>query len=278
MDVVNAHGAVIPKLGFGTFPLKNDDARRMVAHALNAGYRHIDTAQMYGNESEVGEAIAIANASVQREDVFLTTKVWPDNFGDGPLQKSVEESLTKLRVDAVDLLLLHWPKFDRPLDETVRALNAVHRAGLARNIGVSNFTVTLISDAWAATEVPLVNNQVEYHPYVNQGPVLNVVRERGMSLTAYMPNARGKVFDDETLRAIGDPHGKTPGQVALRWLCQQDGVIAIPRTGSEKHADENIGILDFELSADEMKRVDALAHPDGRLLSPPSLAPVWDPA
>jgi 2,5-diketo-D-gluconate reductase B len=216
MDVVNAHGAVIPKLGFGTFPLKNDDARRMVAHALNAGYRHIDTAQMYGNESEVGEAIAIANASVQREDVFLTTKVWPDNFGDGPLQKSVEESLTKLRVDAVDLLLLHWPKFDRPLDETVRALNAVHRAGLARNIGVSNFTVTLISDAWAATEVPLVNNQVEYHPYVNQGPVLNVVRERGMSLTAYMPNARGTVFDDETLRAIGDPHGKTPGQVALR--------------------------------------------------------------
>lgn len=276
MDVVNVHGAIIPKLGFGTFPLKDDDARRMVAHALTAGYRHIDTAQMYGNESEVGEAIA--SASVQREDVFLTTKVWPDNFGDGPLQKSVEESLVKLRVDAVDLLLLHWPKFDRPLDETVRALNAVHRAGLARNIGVSNFTAALINAAWSATEVPLINNQVEYHPYLNQTPVLKVVRERGMSLTAYMPNARGKVFDDETLRAIGEPHGKTPGQVALRWLYQQDGVVAIPRTGSEAHADENIGILDFALSAGEMKRVDALAHPDGRLLSPPGLAPVWDVA
>jgi 2,5-diketo-D-gluconate reductase B len=276
MDVVNAHGAAIPKLGFGTFPLKDDDARRMVAHALGAGYRHIDTAQMYGNEAEVGEAIA--NSSVQREDIFLTTKVWPDNFGDGPLQKSVEESLVKLRVDAVDLLLLHWPKFDRPLDETVKALNAVHRTGMARNIGVSNFTAALINDAWAATEVPLSNNQVEYQPYVDQSPVLKVVRDRGMSLTAYMPNARGKVFDDETLRAIGELHGKTAGQVALRWLYQQDGVTAIPRTGSEAHADENIGILDFELSEDDVRRVDGLAYPEGRLLNPPGLAPEWDVA
>jgi diketogulonate reductase-like aldo/keto reductase len=276
MDVVNAHGAAIPKLGFGTFPLKDDDARRMVAHALGAGYRHIDTAQMYGNEAEVGEAIA--NSSVQREDIFLTTKVWPDNFGDGPLQKSVEESLVKLRVDAVDLLLLHWPKFDRPLDETVKALNAVHRSGMARNIGVSNFTAALINDAWAATEVPLSNNQVEYQPYIDQSPVLKVVRDRGMSLTAYMPNARGKVFDDETLRAIGELHGKTAGQVALRWLYQQDGVTAIPRTGSEAHADENIGILDFELSEDDVRRIDGLAYPEGRLLNPPGLAPEWDVA
>ena len=205
MDVVTAHGARIPKLGFGTFPLKGDDASRMVAHALKTGYRHIDTAQMYDNESEVGEAIAASD--VKRDDIFLTTKVWPENFGDGPLQKSVEESLVKLRVDAVDLLLLHWPKFDRPLDETVRALNAVHKAGLARHIGVSNFTAALLQEAWSVTEIPLANNQVEYHPYLNQGPVLDVVRERGMSLTAYMPNARGKVFDDESLRAIGAPHG-----------------------------------------------------------------------
>lgn len=169
MDVAKAHGAAIPKLGFGTFPLKDDDARRMVAHALKAGYRHIDTAQMYANEAEVGEAIA--NAEVPRDEIFLTTKVWPDNFGDGPLQTSVEESLAKLRVDAVDLLLLHWPKFDRPLDETVRALNAVQRAGMARHIGVSNFTAALLREAWTVTEVPLANNQVEYHPYLNQGPV-----------------------------------------------------------------------------------------------------------
>lgn len=274
MDVAKAHGAAIPKLGFGTFPLKDDDARRMVAHALKAGYRHIDTAQMYANEAEVGEAIA--NAEVPRDEIFLTTKVWPDNFGDGPLQTSVEESLAKLRVDAVDLLLLHWPKFDRPLDETVRALNAVQRAGMARHIGVSNFTAALLGEAWAVTEVPLANNQVEYHPYLNQGPVLEVVRDRGMTLTAYMPNARGKVFEDETLREIGAPHGKTPGQVALRWLYQQDGVVAIPRTASEAHADENIGILDFALSNDEVKQIDALAQPDGRLLNPPGLAPTWD--
>lgn len=274
MDIAKAHGAAIPKLGFGTFPLKDDDARRMVAHALKAGYRHIDTAQMYANEAEVGEAIA--NAEVPRDEIFLTTKVWPDNFGDGPLQKSVEESLTKLRVDTVDLLLLHWPKFDRPLDETVRALNAVQRAGLARHIGVSNFTSALLREAWAATEVPLANNQVEYHPYLDQAPVLEVVHDRGMTLTAYMPNARGKVFEDETLRAIGAPHGKTPGQVALRWLYQQDGVVAIPRTASEAHADENIGILDFTLSVDDVKTIDALAQPDGRLLNPPGLAPTWD--
>ncbi len=274
MDVAKAHGAVIPKLGFGTFPLKEDDARRMVAHALKAGYRHIDTAQMYANEAEVGEAIA--HSGVPCDEVFLTTKVWPDNFGEGPLQQSVEESLTKLRVDAVDLLLLHWPKFDRPLDETVRALNAVQRAGLARHIGVSNFTSALLKDAWSVTEVPLANNQVEYHPYLDQTPVLDVVRDRGMTLTAYMPNARGKVFEDDTLRAIGAPHGKTPGQVALRWLYQQDGVVAIPRTGSEAHADENIAILDFTLSADEAKKIDALAQPDGRLLNPPGLAPTWD--
>jgi len=274
MDIAKAHGAAIPKLGFGTFPLKDDDARRMVAYALKTGYRHIDTAQMYANEAEVGEAIA--NAGVPRDEIFLTTKVWPDNFGDGPFQKSVEESLTKLRVDAVDLLLLHWPKFDRPLDETVRALNAVQRAGMARHIGVSNFTSALLREAWAATEVPLANNQVEYHPYLDQAPVLEVVHDRGMTLTAYMPNARGKVFEDETLRAIGAPHGKTPGQVALRWLYQQDGVVAIPRTASEAHADENIGILDFTLSADDVKTIDGLAQPDGRLLNPPGLAPTWD--
>ncbi|MEQ8247088.1 MAG: aldo/keto reductase [Alphaproteobacteria bacterium] len=274
MDLVTTHGAAIPKIGFGTFPLKGDDAWRMVAHALKAGYRHIDTAQMYGNEAEVGDAIA--QSGVARDEVFLTTKVWPDNFGDGPLQKSVEQSLEKLQVDAVDLLLLHWPKFDRPLNETVRALNAVQRAGMARHIGVSNFTVALVNEAWACSEAPLINNQVEYHPYVDQGPVLGVVRERGMSLTAYMPNARGKVYGDAALEKIGARHRKTAGQVALRWLYQQDGVVAIPRTGNEAHADENIAILDFALSDAEMAEIFAIGRPDGRLLNPPGLAPKWD--
>jgi len=246
----------------------------MVAHALNAGYRHIDTAQMYGNEAEVGEAVA--NSAVPRDDVFLTTKVWPDNFG--TLQQSVEDSLRKLRVDAVDLLLLHWPRFDDSLESAVKALNEAHRAGMARHIGVSNFTAGLIEQASAVSDAPLVNNQVEYHPFLNQGPVLDAVRTRDMSLTAYFPNARGKTLSDETLAAIGATYGKTAGQVGLRWLYQQEAVIAIPRTGSEAHADQNIDILDFVLSAEEMAAIFALAQPDGRLLSPPGLAPVWDVA
>lgn len=276
MDNVSVHGATIPKIGFGTFPLKDDEARRMVTHALKAGYRHIDTAQMYGNETEVGEAVAASG--VARDEIFITTKVWPDNFGDGPLQRSVEESLRKLRVDAVDLLLLHWPRFDDSLESTVKALNEVQANGMARHIGVSNFTAGLIEQAWAATTAPLVNNQVEYHPYLNQGPVLDEIRSRDMSLTAYLPNARGKVFEDRTLTEIGARYGKTPGQVGLRWLYQQEGVIAIPRTGSEAHADQNIDILDFQLSSEDMTAVFDLARPDGRQLSPPGLAPTWDKA
>ncbi len=274
MDLVNVHGAAIPKIGFGTFPLKDDDARLMVGHALKAGYRHIDTAQMYGNEAEVGEAIAASD--VPRGDVFVTTKVWPDNYA--TLQQSVEESLRKLRLDSVDLLLLHWPRFDVPLETTVKALNAVHASGMAKHIGVSNFTADLIAQAWALSDAPLVNNQVEYHPYLNQGPVLDAVRSRDMSLTAYLPNARGKTVTDATLAEIGTTYGKTAGQVGLRWLYQQEAVIAIPRTGSEAHADQNIDILDFALSAEEMAEIFALAAPDGRQLSPPGLSPQWDVA
>ncbi len=276
MDNVSVHGAVIPKIGFGTFPLKGDDARRMVSHALKAGYRHIDTAQMYGNESEVGEAVAASD--VPRNDIFITTKVWPDNFAAGTFQRSVEESLRKLRIDTVDLLLLHWPRFEASLEAVVGWLNEVREAGLARHIGVSNFTSALIERAWQATSAPLVNNQVEYHPYLNQGPVLDAVRARDMSLTAYLPNARGKVISDAALASIGRKYGKTAGQVGLRWLYQQEAVIAIPRTSSEAHADENIDILDFTLTSEDMAAVYDLAQPDGRQLSPPGLAPDWDMA
>lgn len=276
MDNVSVHGAVIPKIGFGTFPLKGDDARRMVSHALKAGYRHIDTAQMYGNESEVGEAIAASG--VPRDEIFITTKVWPDNFAAGTFQRSVEESLHKLRIDTVDLLLLHWPRFETSLEAVVGWLNEVREAGLARHIGVSNFTSALVERAWQATSAPLVNNQVEYHPYLNQGPVLDAIRARDMSLTAYLPNARGKVISDAALASIGLKYGKTAGQVGLRWLYQQEAVIAIPRTSSEAHADENIDILDFALSGEDMAAVYDLAQPDGRQLSPPGLAPDWDMA
>lgn len=273
MHTVDSHGAKIPALGFGTFRLDHDDALRMVTAALDIGYRHIDTAQLYGNEASVGEALA--GASVSRDEVFLTTKVWIDKFHDGPLQRSVEGSLKKLRVDAVDLLLLHWPNPQVPLRETLRALCEVKRSGMARHIGVSNFTVALLAEVAAQCEEPIVANQVEYHPRLSQAPVLERLRADGVSLTAYSPLAQGALVDDEVLGAIGAAHGKSASQVALRWLIQQEGVSAIPRTRTESRARANFEIFDFALSDDEMARVGALARPDGRVVNP-GIAPRWD--
>jgi 2,5-diketo-D-gluconate reductase B len=273
MHDVTAHGARIPAIGLGTFRLKDDHARQMVEHAIRHGYRHVDTAQMYGNEAEVGDGIAASK--VPRDSLFVTTKVWPDNFADGALQKSVEESLKKLRLQAVDLVLLHWPRFDRPLKETIKALNQVKQRGLARHIGVSNFNVALLREAWSLTDAPLVCNQVEYHPYLDQSPVLNEVRARGMALTAYQPLSLGKVFEDAVLIDIAKRHGKTPGQVTLRWLIDQGQVAAIPKTGTPARAEENLA-LDFSLTPQERQAITALHRPDGRNLNPASLAPAWD--
>lgn len=275
MQYVETHGARIPALGFGTFQLKADDAYRMVRHALAVGYRHIDTAQMYHNEEAVGAALR--DSDVARNEVFLTTKILPDNLADGDLQASAIDSLNKLGVEYVDLFLQHWPSPDVPLAESLGALNDVHRRGLARQIGVSNFTTELVDSAVALSEAPLVANQVEYHPFLNQQAVKQRLESQGMAMTAYCPLAQGAVFNDEQLAAIARDHGRDAGQVALRWLIQQ-GVIAIPRSRSEAHAENNLAVFDFELSRDEMRRIHALAHDDGRIVSPSTLAPQWDPA
>ncbi|GAA0590590.1 aldo/keto reductase [Caenispirillum bisanense] len=275
MWTVTARDAQIPALGFGTFTLVPDDCRRMVRAALDMGYRHIDTAQIYENEAAVGEALA--EAGVPRHDLWLTTKVWVSAFRDGDLQRSVDESLQRLRVDHVDLLLLHWPNPEVELAETLGAIAAVKRAGKARHIGISNFTVALTEQAVALSPEPLVTNQVEYHPYLNQDPVLAAARGHGMAVTAYSPIAQGAIMGDPVLRDIGAAHGgRNEVQVALRWLIQQDGVCAIPRTRSEDHARSNLDIFDFELSADEMAAIKALQRPDGRQISPDGLAPKWD--
>jgi 2,5-diketo-D-gluconate reductase B len=273
MLYVEAHGAHIPALGFGTFRLDDGAAQRMVAAALEIGYRHIDTAQMYGNEAGVGRAIA--EAPVPRGEIWLTTKVWPDRFRDGELQRSVEESVRKLRTEP-DLVLLHWPSREVPLSETVRALNEVRRGGLCRQIGISNFTTRLIDEAWRHTEMPLVLNQVEYHPFLSQKAVLDAARAKGMALSAYAPIAHGKVFKDGTLRRIGERHGKNGGQVALRWLIQQDGVIAIPGSSKEANAGANFDIFDFELSDEEMSEIGELTREGARLIDPGGMAPKWD--
>lgn len=276
MRTVEAHGASIPALGFGTFMLEPDDAHRMVRHALKAGYRHIDTAQIYRNEDAVGAAIA--ESEVDRSDIFLTTKVWVDRFADGDLQRSVEESLRRLRTDYVDLLLLHWPNPDVPLAESLKALNEVRGEGRTRHIGISNFTVRLTDEAVPMSAAPLVTNQVEYHPFIDQRPVSAALSRHHMALTAYCPLAQGKVFDCPTLDRIGRAHDKGPGQVALRWLLQQDNVVAIPRTRSEAHADANLDVFDFELTEEEMHQIYELHSPGGRLISPEGLAPAWDTA
>jgi diketogulonate reductase-like aldo/keto reductase len=273
MMYVETHGVRIPALGFGTFRLEGSVARRMVGHALEIGYRHIDTAQMYGNEPEVGAAIA--SSGVARDEIWLTTKIWPDHFRDGALQRAAETSVRRLGT-VPDLLLLHWPSPSVPLAETVRALNDARRRGLARHIGVSNFTVALIQEALARSEEPLIADQVEYQPYLSQAAVLDELRAKGMALIAYTPLAHGRVFDDPTLARIGARHAKNPGQVTLRWLIQQEGVAAIPRSSREAHAEANLALFDFALSAAEMAEISTLAHARGRQIDPGGMAPRWD--
>ena len=273
MIYVETQGARIPALGLGTWRLDGSVARRMVGFALANGYRHVDTAQMYGNEAEVGAAIA--TSQVPRDEIWLTTKIWPDNFRAGALQRAAETSVRRLRTEP-DLLLLHWPNPSVPLAETIGALHEARRRGLARHIGISNFTVALIREALALSEEPLIVDQVEYQPYLNQDAVLQEVRANGMALIAYSPLAKGRVFADPTLRRIGERHGKNPGQVALRWLVQQRAVAAIPRSSRETHAKANFAIFDFALSEAEMAEIAALARPGGRQIDPAGMAPRWD--
>ncbi|MBA8903438.1 aldo/keto reductase [Phyllobacterium sp. P30BS-XVII] len=276
MHFVTTNGASIPALGFGTFRMPGADVLRMVPHALKLGFRHVDTAQIYGNEAEVGEGIV--KSGIARSDVFLTTKVWVENYRRDTFLASVNESLKKLKTDHVDLLLLHWPNTVVPLAEQIGALNEVKAAGKVRHIGVSNFSTALMAEAIALSDAPLMTNQVEYHPYLNQRSVIAAAREAGMSVTGYYGMADGAVFEDAVLRDIAVRNGKTVAQIVLRWLVQQEGVIALSKTVGEARAAENLAIFDFVLSSDDMKAIHALARTDGRIVSPNGLAPVWDNA
>ncbi|CVI18734.1 2,5-diketo-D-gluconic acid reductase B [Agrobacterium fabacearum CFBP 5771] len=273
---VTANGASIPVLGFGTFRIPGPDVLRIVPHALKAGFRHIDTAQIYGNEAEVGEAIA--GSGVARSDIFLTTKVWVENYRHDAFLASVDESLKKLKTDYVDLLLLHWPNEAVTLAEQIGALNVVRDAGKVRHIGVSNFNTALMAEAVSLSKAPIVTNQIEYHPYIDQDMVIAAAKSAGMSVTGYYGMADGKVFADPVLKDIAASRGKSVAQVVLRWLVQQQGVIALSKTVSEARVDENLAIFDFTLSVAETDAIRALARPDGRIVSPDGLAPVWDAA
>ena len=273
MHMVSAAGVDIPALGFGTWQLKGSECEQMVATALGAGFRHIDTAEMYDNEEAVGRGLK--KAKVPRDDVFLTSKVWSSHLRDGQLQHAAEESLKRLGLDYFDLYLIHWPSNETSTREAIGALNEVRTRGLARAVGVANFPVKLIEEAVEASEEPLATNQVEYHPYLDQAPVLDACRRHGLSLTAYCPLARGKVVDDAVIGEIAEAHGRTPAQVTLRWLIQQEGVVAIPKTANPDRLQENLGAAEFSLSDAEMDKISALAKPGGRIVRMAG-EPEWD--
>lgn len=264
MKEIVIDGIRIPTLGYGTWELRGEECFRGVRSALDIGYRHIDTAQAYGNEAEVGRAMA--ESGVPREDIFLTTKIWPDRLEPAELRRAAEESLRRLRTDYVDLLLIHWPNPDVPLAGTLGEMDRLRGEGRARSLGVSNFTFALLDEA-AATGVRIVNNQVEYHPFLSQRRLLDRLRREDMFLTAYAPLARGEVPRNAVLARIGERYGKSASQVGLRWLVQQDRVAAIPKAGNEKHARANFEIFDFELTPEEMAEIHALRS-NMRLVSP----------
>lgn len=272
MQFVEANGAKIPVIGLGTWDLRGNTCARMVEAALRLGYRHIDTAEMYGNEAEVGEGVRASG--VPRAEVFVTTKVWQDHLAAPAFERAAKGSLAKLRLDHVDLLLIHWPNPRVPLAETIGALCRTKQAGLARHIGISNFTVPLIEQAVTLSAEPLVTNQIEWHPYLDQSKVVAACRRHGLSVTAYSPIARGRAAGDKELARIGARHAKSAGQVCLRFLVQE-GAIVIPRTSKPERLAENFAIFDFVLDDAEMATIRALGHPRGRVVHW-SGAPQWD--
>lgn len=253
MESVSVQGAEIPSLGLGTWGSDGESCREAVEMALECGYRHIDTAQSYGNEHAVGAAIRAAD--VDREDIFLTTKVMPTDAGDGPFQTTVRESLDRLDTSYVDLVLLHWPAIGTPFRETARGMADVLDQGLARHVGVSNFRRRRLERARAVSPVPLLTDQVQFHPFYPHSDLLRYCQDEDLLLTAYSPLCHGGVIEEPVLANIGERYGKSAAQVALRWATQHRNVAAIPKASSRDHIEANIDIFDFKLDEAEIDRI-----------------------
>ena len=256
----------IPKIGFGTYQLQGDTCEASVQAALNGGYEHIDTAEIYDNQSEIGEVLS----DVDRDDVFVTSKVWRSHFTFEEVLTSTDQTLRELETEYLDLLLLHWPKDGADYESLFRALGKLVDAETVRNVGVSNFTVNHLKQVLPIAErvgVDIAVNQVEFHPYLYQEELLEFCEEHDVQLEAYAPIAKGEVVGDEELKRIGDNHGKSPVQVALRWALQHD-VVAIPRSSNTDHVESNIDVFDFELLEEEMTRINNLDK-GMRLYNPP---------
>lgn len=266
----DVQGVRLPALGFGTFQLKGEVCQSQVEKALDVGYRHLDTARAYGNEIDVGRGIG--GSGVPRSEIFLTSKIWLEDLRPDDLVREAEASLKDLGTDYLDLLLIHWPSPEVPVEDSLGAMEKLREAGNIRHLGVSNFPPSLFQRA--CDLAPVFTNQVEYHSLLGQERLLRIARERGAVITAYSPLGQGIVLKEPTLIEIAAGHGKNAAQVALRWLLQQDSVAAIPRSSSAAHLESNFEIFDFELSADEMQAIDAL--PKDRRQVVPSFAPDWE--
>lgn len=268
--------ANIPVLGLGTWQSTGQDCIDVVKKALEMGYEHIDTAQAYDNEKEVGQGIK--QSGVARDNFFLTTKIFPDDMKFQPekLVEAAKRSLENLDTDYIDLLLLHWPDDRVPLSETIPALCELQKQGLTRHIGVSNFNIADIIEAEKHADVPIVVNQVEFHPFIKQNTLQTFLNNHHILLEAYSPLARGDVFDNDTIKEIADKHNVTSAQISLAWILSDKHRVAIPKTSNPDHLQGNLDAIDVSLSAEELERIGKLARTDGRKIEHPDYSPVWD--
>jgi diketogulonate reductase-like aldo/keto reductase len=255
---VNSNGAEIPAIGFGTWELRGESAVNAVKAALDAGYRHIDTAAMYANETQVGEAIRVQGT--RREEIFITTKVWSTDAGDGPFQRSAEASLKRLGIDRIDLLLIHWPSTGMSIKDQIFPLCDARKRGYARHIGISNFSPDQVEQAVKFSDAPLVTNQIEHHPWIDQSATLKACARHGISITSYSPIGKARRLDDPVIGEIARAKGKTPAQIILRWQIQQPMNIAIPRSSNRARIAENFAVFVFSLTAEVMRRISGLAR------------------
>lgn len=268
--------SIMPNPGFGTFRLKGDTVRNAVADALDVGYRHIDTAQIYKNEADVGQVIA--ESGIARDDLFLTTKIWFDNFEKADFRPSLEQSLSRLKTDHVDLLLVHWPSPDYqvPMETYLGELKAAQEDGLTRHIGVSNFTIGQLDEAIRILgEGALLTNQIEVHPFLPNNAVVDHCKANDITVTGYMPLAVGAVADDPVLKEIAQEKRVTPAQIALAWIHQRD-IVTIPSSTKREHMVSNLEAFNLTLTDEEMVRIDDLGR--GERIANPDFAPEWDPA
>jgi 2,5-diketo-D-gluconate reductase B len=272
MDAITAHGLRMPKLGLGTWRLAGAQCTEAVEGALSRGFRHVDTAQMYGNEDAVGDALAAT--SVPRGEIHLTTKVWWDSLAPDTMRRAIETSLRQLRTDYVDLYLIHWPFPTMDLPAALATMVSFREQGLARNIGVCNFPLALLKQALEEIQAPICCNQVEYHVLLDQSRVRSYLRNKNMALTAYCPLAQGRLADHPSLAGIARKHGATTAQVALKWLLDQQGVAAIPKASRAASQQANLDALKLSLDDEDRAIIERL--PKNQRFVSPSFAPVWD--